>query len=193
MSFELYPCASLVLDTRHVQLADGGGFNNNLNDLNNSKGQFSEFGQTILFKNIDWMAVLGSMYGKYRSFNIRMTSIVYLASSAAGGQGSGDWGGSVFYIRMTNASMNGSYNHLLGLNDGYSPLFSCSMVQTTAGAHAQFSALTPNLLTFSPTQRYSDITLDCRNVKSLGGKVTDRVMGHCVFICDVFPILESKI
>lgn len=191
MSELLYHNASLVLDTRHIQLADNGTYATTLNNLDNSKGSFSNNGQTIVFKNVDLKNVLGTLYNQYKEFNMRVTSNAFFAPSS---QTSGDWGGGVYYISFNNAILvNQTYNHLLGTNMNEAPLFSCSLVQTTANAHATGGTLASNLVSFSPgNNRFTDITIDWRNLRSATGK-TALLVGHYVIIIDIFPILESKI
>ncbi|RYG94407.1 hypothetical protein EON65_57545 [archaeon] len=117
MSELLHPNASLVLNTMHIQLADGGAYTALLNDVNNSRETFSNNGQTVTWKNVDMRQVLGTMYNKYTQFNLRVSFITGGVAQAAA-----DFGGGIFTIRFQGCELvNQTYNHLLGVCTDTSP------------------------------------------------------------------------
>ncbi|RYY43891.1 MAG: hypothetical protein EOO06_19025 [Chitinophagaceae bacterium] len=120
MSEYLYPCASLYLNTQHIQLADGGTFNTNLNDLNISKGQFQCNGQVITFKQLNFHQILGSLYNEYDAFNLRLSSVNYCTGAVA--QIQADFYG-LWLLRFSGAQLlNQCYNHLLGVGTDQTPI-----------------------------------------------------------------------
>ncbi|RYY42477.1 MAG: hypothetical protein EOO06_21125, partial [Chitinophagaceae bacterium] len=120
MSELLYPNASLVLNTMHIQLADGGSYNALLNSVDNSKGTFSNNGQTVTWKNVNMQQVLGTMYNKYTQFNLRVSQGCFISGGVA--QSSADFGGGILSIRFQGCELvNQTYNHLLGTCTDTSP------------------------------------------------------------------------
>ncbi|RYY43141.1 MAG: hypothetical protein EOO06_20135 [Chitinophagaceae bacterium] len=192
MSELLYPNASLVLNTMHIQLADGGTYNTLLNDVNNSKGTFSNNGQTVTWKNVNMQQVLGNMYNKYSQFNLRISQGVFITGGVA--QAAVDFAGGIFTIRFQGCELvNQTYNHLLGVCTDTSPAAAIGFGQSSLNSTSVINIIGPNVVSFrKPNNVYCDITLDWASLESVTGKIAQTI-GHLAFICDIFPILESKI
>ncbi|RYH10244.1 hypothetical protein EON65_39615 [archaeon] len=188
----LNPNASLVLNTLHIQIADGGLYNTLLNDVNNSKGTFSNYGQTVTWKNVNMQQVLGNMYNKYSQFNLRISSGSYITGGVA--QGGADFGGGIVTIRFQGCELvNQTYNHLLGTCADTAPVVAVSFGQSVTNCPSVFNfAGAQNVVSFrKPNNVYCDITLDWSSLESATGKVAQTI-GHWALLCDIFPIIESK-
>ncbi|RZL05873.1 MAG: hypothetical protein EOO89_25395 [Pedobacter sp.] len=192
MSELLNPNASLVLNTMHIQLADGGTYNTLLNDVNNCKGTFSNNGQTVTWKNVNMQRVLGNMYNKYSQFNLRVSSGSFICGGVA--QAAADFGGGIVSIRFQGCELvNQTYNHLLGTCNDTAPALAVAFGQSSINTPAAINILGQNVVPFrKPNNVFCDITLDWASLESATGKVAQTI-GHWAFICDIFPIIESKI
>ncbi|RYY45234.1 MAG: hypothetical protein EOO06_16840 [Chitinophagaceae bacterium] len=192
MSELLHPNASLVLNIMHIQLADGGAYNALLNSVDNSKGTFSNNGQTVTWKAVDMRQVLGTMYNKYTQFNLRISQGSFITGGVA--QVGTDFGGGIISIRLQGCELvNQTYNHLLGVCTDISPAAAFALSNTTANAPSIINIIGPNLISFrKPNNGFCDITLDWSTLESATGKIAQTI-GHWAFLCDIFPILESEI
>ncbi|RZK47881.1 MAG: hypothetical protein EOO99_12035 [Pedobacter sp.] len=192
MSELLYPNASLVLNTMHIQLADGGTYNALLNSVDNTKGTISNNGQTVTWKDVNMHQVLGNMYNKYSQFNLRVSSGSFISGGAA--QAAADFRCGIFSIRFRGCELvNQTYNHLLGTCTDTAPVVALNLSQGSTSVPTVMNILGENIVAFrKPNNVYCDITLDWASLESATGKVAQTI-GHWAFICDIFPILESKI
>lgn len=194
MSELSYASASLFLDTRLIQTADGGAWAANLNNLDNSRGTISDFGQTQVYKQIDWSLVLGELRNQYRVFNMRVAS--YTISTGTAAQNTPEFGGVNCFISFPNGGarlVNQTYDVGSGMLSNRTPLFSGSLANGTPNSLGGVNNISSNQVTFSPgTTRYSDIRLEFRNGRTATG-ITNTLIGHVAIILDILPVLDSKI
>ncbi|RYZ95129.1 MAG: hypothetical protein EOP47_26445 [Sphingobacteriaceae bacterium] len=176
----------------HIQLGDGGAYNALLNDVNNSKGTFSNNGQTVTWKNVDMRQVLGTLYNKYTQFNLRVSQGSFITGGTA--QAAADFGGGIMTVRFQGCELvNQTYNHLLGVCTDTSPAAAIALGQSTINCPAVINIIGPNVVSFrKPNNGFCDITLDWSTLESVTGKIAQTI-GHWAFLCDIFPILESEI
>jgi len=190
---EIHQTANLELNTLHIQLADGQAYTPLLHDTNTSKGQISVNGQSLTWKNVDMLAVLGDLFDQYEQFNIRMVS--YNGTTGVNVQFGVDFSNSAVYLSFGGNGarlINQSYNHLIGGVIGETCIGIASFfgaANTSFGSGT--STLGSNIVTFTVNSRYCDITLDIRNFRSISGKV-NYLIGHMCFFFDIIPVLSSR-
>ncbi|RYZ96583.1 MAG: hypothetical protein EOP47_23565 [Sphingobacteriaceae bacterium] len=138
-----------------------------------------------------YATVLGNMYNKYSQFNLRVSSGSFITGAAQGGA---DFGGGIVSIRFQGCELvNQTYNHLLGTCADTAPALTISLGNSGVNTPSTINIVGQNVVSFrKPNNVFCDITLDWSSLESATGKVAQTI-GHWAFLCDIFPILESKI
>lgn len=150
--------------------------------INNEYGIISANTQYVTFKNVNMKLACGSLYDKYKRFNLKLTSAQYTQNVAM------NYGHFAVFISGLNFTSNYSTRY----NINSQVCLGCVNFQGTAGAGVT-SSLMSGLVTFDkPSFELVDITVEFKNstgfiVDNINEK-SNSVLGNWTLVMDIYGI-----
>lgn len=158
--------------------------NNTLSDTDNNIGTISTNGQLLTFKNINFRAVLGSMFDKYNKFNLKLSAFSHRPPTV---NLAGNHNCSIFMSGLP--FINCTYNHSTGTFKNETCIAVVPLRSGTTGTSLSFIEIQTTLM--KPLE-IQTITLEFRNsstqvINGLNEKI-NQMIGHTTFMFEFVGI-----